>query len=182
MNLYSSLKKAIINKTIPESLKLPPTRVLAKDLEISRSTVIKAYELLVLENYVKSMAGSGYYVSSTKNTKIYINLKSRNKHKRYPTISKKGVAFQRNIHLINNAQSSSEIAFKPGLPPLDIFPTNKWKSLTNTYWGTIKSSELSYSKAIAARNLQKYNLRCQSNNYYNRIITFTLPYRKCFDR
>ena len=147
LNLYTSLKEAIINKTLDEGLKLPPTRVLAKDIEISRSTVIKAYELLILENYVKSIGGSGYYVNSNKNIKIHFALQSRNKHKHYPTISKKGIAFQKNIHLINNAQSSSEIAFKPGLPPLDIFPTNIWRNLTNTYWGAIKSSELSYSKA-----------------------------------
>lgn len=155
INLYSSLQKAIKDRSLAEGLKLPPTRVLAKDLEISRSTVIKAYELLVLENHVKSITGSGYYVTSTKNTKIHYNLKSINKHDQYPTVSKKGAAFQKNIHLINNALSSSEIAFKPGLPPLDIFPTNKWKNLTNTYWGTIKSSELSYSEAIGLQCLRE---------------------------
>ncbi len=155
INLYNSLKEAIIDKTLQEGLKLPPTRVLANDIKISRSTVIKAYELLVLDNYVKCINGSGYYVSSSKNTKIHFNLKSVNSFKHYPTISKKGNAFQKNIHLINNTQSSSEIAFKPGLPPLDIFPTNIWRNLSNSYWGGIKSSELSYSKSIGLQCLRE---------------------------
>jgi len=155
INLYNSIKKAIVNRTLDENIKLPPSRVLAKDLEISRSTVIKAYDLLVLEKYIKAVPGSGYYVSSIKNTKIYFNLTATNRRKDYPAISKKGLAFQRNIHLINSAQSNRKIAFKPGLPPLDIFPTNKWKNLMNTYWGTIKSSELSYSKTIGLKSLRK---------------------------
>lgn len=155
INLYSTLKDAIINKTLHDGLKLPPTRVLAKDLEISRSTVIKAYELLVLENYLKSVTGSGYYINSAKNIKTHSALLSRKKHKGYPSLSKKGISFQKNIHLINNAQSNSEIAFKPGLPPLDIFPTNIWKNLSNTYWGGIKSSELSYSKSNGLLSLRE---------------------------
>jgi GntR family transcriptional regulator/MocR family aminotransferase len=155
INLFNSLKNAIINNTFQEHTKLPPTRVLAKDLEISRSTVIKAYELLVLDNYVKCINGSGYYVSSHKNTKIHFNLKSLNSFKHYPNISKKGKAFQKNIHLINNTQSNSEIAFKPGIPPLDIFPITQWKNLSNSYWGGIKSSELSYSKSIGLQSLRE---------------------------
>ena len=100
INLFNSLKNAIINNALQEAVKLPPTRVLAKDLEISRSTVIKAYELLVLDNYVKCINGSGYYVTSHKNTKIHFNLKSINSFKHYPNISKKGHGFQKNIHLI----------------------------------------------------------------------------------
>ena len=155
INLYESLKKAIKNNALKEHIKLPPTRVLSKDLEISRSTVIKAYELLVLDNCVICTKGSGYYVASNKHTKIHYNITSLNSHKKYPKISKKGISFQKNIHLINNAQSNSEIAFKPGLPPLDIFPTNVWRNLSNSYWGGIKSSELSYSRSIGLQCLRE---------------------------
>lgn len=77
ISLYTSLKKAIINRALNNNSKLPPSRVLAKDLEISRSTVMKAYELLVLEKYIISKVGSGYYVSSVKNKKIKVNLNSQ---------------------------------------------------------------------------------------------------------
>ena len=172
INLYNSLKDAIINKNLHEGLKLPPTRILAKDLEISRSTVIKAYELLVLENYIKSTKGSGYYINTAKKINTHVPFNTRNQHQYYPSISKKGVAFQKNIQLINNAQSGSEIAFKPGLPPLDIFPTHIWKKLSNTYWESIKPSELSYSKPIGLQclreNISNYlkiyrNITCDAN-------------------
>ena len=73
INLYDSIKKAIINRALHENSKLPPSRVLAKDLLISRSTVIKAYELLILEKYIKAIVGSGCYVTSSKNKKIPVD-------------------------------------------------------------------------------------------------------------
>jgi len=71
INLFNSIKKAIINRPLEEGIKLSPSRVLAQDFKISRSTVFKAYDLLVLEKYVKSIPGSGYYVASTKNLNHY---------------------------------------------------------------------------------------------------------------
>jgi len=172
INLYKSIKSAIINRSIKENYKLPPTRILARDLEISRSTVIKAYELLSLENFVKSVPGSGYFVTSLKHKKMYYNLQTNSKAYEYPTISEKGIVFQKNIHIINNAVSNDNIAFKPGLPPLDIFPINKWKKLKNLYWNSVRPSQLSYSEAIGneglRRNISDYlkiyrNIDCEPN-------------------
>ena len=171
INLYKTLKKAILNKSISETTKLPPSRVLAKDLSISRSTVIKAYNLLVLEKYVISMRGSGYYVTSSKNKKNHTNLNTGIKQGGYPKVSKRGNAFKKNIHIINN-QSNNSIAFRPGLPPLDIFPVQHWKNLSNKYWRAIKSSELSYSNTIGLdclrENISNYlklyrNINCDAN-------------------
>lgn len=126
INLFDSIKKAIINRTLNEDMKLPPSRVMAKDLEISRSTVIKAYELLVLEKYVKSVPGSGYYIASTKNKKIQNHFNTQIIKGKYPNISKRGNAFRKNIQLISK-RSEKGVAFRPGLPPLDIFPISQWK-------------------------------------------------------
>ena len=153
-NLYTSLKNAIINRHLETNLKLPPTRVLAKDLGISRSTVLKAYNLLALEKYVKSIKGSGHYVLSTKNKKILLKINSIAANNKYPEISKKGKSFKKNIY-INNKESNRGIAFRPGLPPLDIFPVHKWKNLLDSYWREIKPSELSYSNSIGLPSLRQ---------------------------
>lgn len=155
LNLYEALKNAILSETLDSKIKLPPSRVLAKDLKISRSTVLKAYDLLVLEKYVTSVKGSGYFINSITDKKNHKNLHIPIERAKYPKLSKKGIAFQKNIHLINDTQSNSEIAFKPGLPPLDIFPISQWKNLSNSYWGGIKSSELSYSKSIGLQSLRE---------------------------
>lgn len=170
INLYNALKKAILDRTLDTDLKLPPSRVLAKDLNISRSTVLKAYELLVLERYVTSIPGSGYYISPTKTKKTQHNLTTLVEKGKYPTISKRGNSFRKNIQLISK-YSEKGIAFRPGLPPLDVFPIQLWKKTTNDYWKTVKSSQLSYSNTIGLEclreNVSNYlkiyrNINCSS--------------------
>jgi len=167
INLYESIKKGIINRVFDNGFKLPATRLLAKDLNISRSTVIKAYDLLTLEKYVTSNKGSGHYVTATQNKKIRYKLTNPKSKGRYPKISKRGKAFKKNIHIINS-ESIKGIAFRPGLPPLDVFPVQQWKNLSNQYWKTIKSSELTYSATTGLESLKK-NISNYLNIYRNII-------------
>lgn len=171
INLYESIKKGIINRTLEKGIKLPPTRILAKDLEISRSTVIKAYDLLVLEKYIKSIPGSGYYVLSIKDKKIRHNITSYSAKRKYPSISKRGKSFKNNFQ-IKRGQTAKGVAFRPGLPPLDIFPVDQWKNLSNNYWKTVRPSELSYADTLGLANLRNNisnylklyrNIHCESN-------------------
>lgn len=155
INLYEALKKAIINKILEDNTKLPPSRVLSKDIGVSRSTVLKAYDLLVIEKFIVPRVGSGYYVQSTKNLKSSSELENEINLGGYPSLSKRGLAFLKNLHIINNSELTSGIAFRPGLPPLDIFPINQWKNLTNDYWKTVKYSELSYSDTLGIESLRE---------------------------
>ncbi len=152
INLYDSIKEAIINKALDANVQLPPSRVLAKDIGTSRSTVIKAYELLILEKYIRVTQGSGYYVEQINNEKV-IDYKQLNNDD-FPKISKNGLSFKKNIQIINNNEKRG-IAFRPGLPPLDIFPVAQWQKLSNNYWSTITSSELSYSSPTGIRSLKE---------------------------
>ena len=152
INLYEALKKAILNRALDSDIKLPPSRVLAQDLSISRSTVLKAYELLLLEKYITSIKGSGYYINSTKNKKIKYSLINQPSKGKYPKLSKRGLAFKKNIQIIKKIGAG--IAFRPGLPPLDIFPVQLWKNLTNNYWKSVQPSQLSYSNTIGLERLR----------------------------
>jgi len=152
LSLYNSIKKAILSGTLDEPMKLPPSRVLAKDLGISRSTVMKAYDLLILEKYLKSVTGSGYYVirnQSQDTSPIQNTIKGR-----YPKLSKRGKSFKKGIQL-NTNRLDNGIAFRPGLPPLDIFPVRQWQKLSNEYWRTIRYSELSYASPTGIQSLKE---------------------------
>ncbi len=154
IKLYEAIANAIINKSFKENTKLPPTRILAQDLGISRSTVVKAYDLLLIEKYIYTIPGSGNFVASSKNKKIHIHLKKPRVKGKYPAISKHGKSFKKNSSFLNK-EDDKGIAFRPGLPPLDLFPVQKWQHLSNIYWKTIKSSELSYSNTIGLLSLRE---------------------------
>lgn len=60
--IYAYIKKDITDGKISPGEKLPSTRLLAKYLQVSRSTVDLAYGQLLSEGYVRTVPGSGYFV------------------------------------------------------------------------------------------------------------------------
>ncbi|MDO5734127.1 MAG: PLP-dependent aminotransferase family protein [Eubacteriales bacterium] len=62
MQLYLHLREGILAGDIKAGERLPSKRRLADDLKISQNTVIRAYQHLVDEGYVKALERSGYYV------------------------------------------------------------------------------------------------------------------------
>lgn len=61
VQLSDQIRQRISIGQIEPDLRLPPSRVLATELGISRSTVITAYEQLVAEGYIEGRPGSGYF-------------------------------------------------------------------------------------------------------------------------
>lgn len=167
IGLYRAIKWCIQSQELPVNWVVPSTRVLADELELSRTTVIKAYELLQLEKLIVARAGSGYRVHD-REMPSHTETASTSSEV-YPMLSDKGKSFLENISILNR-QTNTGIAFKPGLPPIDIFPINQWKNLLNTYWRYVKSSELSYeqgsgmdllkSQIVTYLNVSR-NIKCQ---------------------
>ena len=62
--LYEQIKKDILDGHLKSGQRLPATRKLAEEHDVSRNTVINAYNQLELEGYIKSALGSGYFVQS----------------------------------------------------------------------------------------------------------------------
>lgn len=155
--LFLTLKHAIQAKEIPDNFKLPPSRVLAKDLDLSRGTVMKAYDLLLIENLVVSRQGSGYF---TNKTEYALKEKDRDlaikkEPKTYPKISKLGKSFIQNSEYYVGENYLGTVCFRPGLPPLDIFPASVWQKLSNQYWKSLKYSDLSYSDSLGIKLLRE---------------------------
>ncbi|PRP66237.1 MocR-like pyridoxine biosynthesis transcription factor PdxR [Nonlabens agnitus] len=160
--LYKAIKASIHNRELPDHWLMPPTRTLSVALGLSRTTVLKAYELLLLEKLIVSKAGSGnrvrYKSESTSSPKSPTN---NTDGSGYPELSLKSQSYLKNIKLINRLPTN-DVAFRPGLPPLDAFPVNQWKKLLNAYWRHIKSSGLTYSQSAGILELKK-----SISNYLN---------------
>ena len=62
--IYEAIRRAILSgKLIPET-RLPASRNLAKQLSVSRITVVTAYEQLLAEGYLEGKVGAGTFVAS----------------------------------------------------------------------------------------------------------------------
>lgn len=61
--IYDQLKQDILSGALPQGMRLPSIRALARDLRAGRNTVENAYAQLVLEGYVSVLPRSGYRVN-----------------------------------------------------------------------------------------------------------------------
>ncbi len=63
LQLYTHIQQAILSGELKGGMKLPATRALAEELNVSRNTVFNAYEQLMAEGYIESVKGSGTFVA-----------------------------------------------------------------------------------------------------------------------
>lgn len=90
--IYEYIKRDILNGKLLPGEKLPSTRLLAKYLQVSRSTVDLAYDQLVSEGYVQTVPQSGYFVCEMEAGFLEIGAgraKSRQGDGRNPTLKAK---------------------------------------------------------------------------------------------
>ncbi|WP_199195418.1 PLP-dependent aminotransferase family protein [Photobacterium sp. GB-210] len=113
-SLFNAIRDKITQGYWPKNSKLPSTRHLAQILDVSRNTIIATYDQLVAEGYIRSQAGSGFYVAATL-PDHYLTTTSNEDSFKQPTIKQQ-------INTTNNA-------FAPGVPDLAAFPRKKWQRL-----------------------------------------------------
>ena len=64
LQLARALKQAILDGRCAAATRLPATRVLARELALSRNTVLAAFEQLAAEGFIEGRVGSGCYVAA----------------------------------------------------------------------------------------------------------------------
>lgn len=62
--LYQQLREAIDNGHLAAGAQLPPTRLLAEQLGVSRKTVAEAYSRLTYDNLLSAVVGRGTFIAS----------------------------------------------------------------------------------------------------------------------
>ncbi|TCL57708.1 GntR family transcriptional regulator [Hydrogenispora ethanolica] len=111
--IYRQIRGMILDGGLPAGEKLPSTRELALNLNISRNTVIEAYEMLIAEGYLASVPGSGIYVAEGAAC---------------PAVPET-MAEYRLTAFASQPLAADTICFHSGTPALELFPRYKWGRL-----------------------------------------------------
>ncbi|MEH7829752.1 PLP-dependent aminotransferase family protein [Gemmobacter denitrificans] len=61
--LYAAIRAGILSGALPAGARLPPSRVLAAGLGLSRGAVVTAYDMLVADGFAEARVGSGTHVA-----------------------------------------------------------------------------------------------------------------------
>ena len=85
LQLRDGLRRLIMNHSLPQGAKLPSTRTLAKNLAISRNTVVNAYEALAAEGLITGAIGSGTRVAASIRRSRSLDLRSVLRDSHFPT-------------------------------------------------------------------------------------------------
>lgn len=73
VQLYEGIKNEIVHGYIQPNSKMPSIRSLAITLNMSKTTIENAYNQLLVEGYIYSIAKKGYYVKNIKHTLLHNN-------------------------------------------------------------------------------------------------------------
>lgn len=163
--LYSHLRSAILAGRLKKGMKLPSTRALADEMNVSRNTVLNAYEQLLAEGYLESVEGSGTFVAP-----VLPDLLLATPTSAIPSDAAKQIGFRR-PHLskigeallaaptmggpLPTASEHAQGAFRSGMPALDAFPFELWAKLVTRHVRHSPSDALMYQDSAGYQPLRQ---------------------------
>lgn len=130
--LYERIREAILSGALTPGTKLPSTRTLASDLNLSRNTVEVAFMQLEAEGFLIRQVGAGTYVSLR--IPEYVKPPKgalRSSKSSQPGDSRKSLSARGRLIFASGleADPSSGRNFAPCVPALDSFPFRTWHRL-----------------------------------------------------
>jgi GntR family transcriptional regulator/MocR family aminotransferase len=123
--LYQQLVNKIVKGELSAGMKLPASRRLARELGISRNTVVKAIEQLCDEGFLQSRLGSGVYVNANMHKESLKSSLSTSMPKfELPKLSRHAQSLSCKPDLAEH-----NLPFMLGLVAVDEFPISIWQKL-----------------------------------------------------
>ncbi|MFT5505066.1 MAG: GntR family transcriptional regulator/MocR family aminotransferase [Gammaproteobacteria bacterium] len=199
LQLSRQIRELILSGKLAIGTRLPSTRVLSKELRVSRTTIRDSYEQLVAESYLNSSVGKGTFVIDNPvvlaTSRESHFLRGRIEHsdtrqlRDQPPLSKRGKQY---LNGSNNYASPLLVPFNPALPDFRLFPFSKWtrilkKTLINSHSAAMNYGDASgyppLKQAIAENLRLTRGLNCEpdqviivasSEQAIHRIVTLVL--------
>src|SRR5262245_9179467 len=142
--LYEELRTRILSGQLRPGTRLPATRDLASQYELSRPTIVTAFEQLRSEGYVEGRIGSGTYVSQTLPDELLQAPRTGERIKMASRRIQLSAYAQRLKHFPQEAPRNplrsrpgargpnrATRAFRAGIPALDSFPAELWAQVAS---------------------------------------------------
>jgi GntR family transcriptional regulator/MocR family aminotransferase len=155
--LYGGLRAAILAGRLEGGTRLPPTRQLATELQVSRKTVVNAFEQLIAEGYLEGKVGSGTYVARVLPEEVLqVSQPAGPAAASAPARSSRLSAWGASLASRAPSALSGDTgrAFEPGIPALEEFPYKLWSRLAAHAWRVVEREQLSYGDPLGYRPLR----------------------------
>lgn len=156
VQLYMALRDIILSGGLRAGERLPATRILARELGVSRTTVIDAIERLSIDGMLVSRVGAGTYVSDV--------LEAQRRPAHAPAGPVPDQSKPRLSYTITHAAGTyakrtwlphEPRAFITALPALDAFPMAQWARLSARHLRGTRSAVMGYGEPKGLRALRR---------------------------
>jgi GntR family transcriptional regulator/MocR family aminotransferase len=159
--LYEQLRTSILSGQLAAGARLPPTRLLATEVGVSRNTVLAAFDQLRDEGYIRGRQGSGTYVARVLPDQMLQAAPSTPPARAVTAtarLSARGarLAGTRRVPLPSVlGREPHGTAFLIGLPALDAFPFKTWSALYSSRFRRSAARLMRYDDPTGYRPLRE---------------------------
>lgn len=153
--VYAGLRQGILSGTFRAGERLPSTRDLARELEISRTVVLLAYDQLLAEGFVAGRVGSGTYVSEGMRGGT-AHTKASSARLRLSSYGSAAAAVAATLDFPGRRQLPLRYDFAyGGRGDVETFPFEMWRRLVLRHLRKAPARELDYGSASGSLALRE---------------------------
>ncbi|HTV14840.1 MAG TPA: PLP-dependent aminotransferase family protein [Acidobacteriaceae bacterium] len=152
--VYKGLRQAILSGALRAGEKLPSTRDLAEQLDISRTVALLAYDQLLAEGFVEGRGGSGTYVSA----RMAANPARGEAKSAKPRLSRFGAAAEASAAIVDRPRRKPvalRYDFVYGRSDLTTFPFEMWRRLMLRQVRQAPVRSFDYGPALGSERLRE---------------------------
>ena len=160
VQLYMRLKDILLSGGATPGERLPASRTLAKELGVSRTTVIDAVDRLIAEGLLEARVGAGTFVSqalagrAVSPAAIELGHGDRPGETAMPALSR-AAASARDRFAPRAWLPHDPKPFITALPALDLFPMAHWSRLSARHWRSPRDSVMGYGHPFGLMALRR---------------------------
>ncbi|MBV9960590.1 MAG: PLP-dependent aminotransferase family protein [Acidobacteria bacterium] len=159
--IYELIRRSILSGGLSSGRQLPASRLLAKQLSVSRMTVVNAYEQLLAEGYLEGRVGAGTFVAAHLPEEFlqassFKRLERQEKPlKRKVMLSEYGSKMaQKSKIILRHHCATALVPFQHGVAALDEFPFGVWARIAQKWHKSPPAPVLSYGDAVGFQPLR----------------------------
>jgi GntR family transcriptional regulator/MocR family aminotransferase len=154
--LDNQIRQAILSGRLPLGTRLPSSRALARDVGVSRLTVVNAFQQLVAEGFLEARRGAGSFVASDlpESLPLIPADPSGGAH----TLGRHGSRLSRRgkgLAACADIPTPGTSPFTPNQPAYDEFPFTKWSRLWSRCWRRPAMDMLNYGDPLGYEPLRR---------------------------
>lgn len=156
LQLFEQVRRLILDGRLKPGTLMPASRVLASDLNLSRNTVVLAYERLMSEGYLEVRQPAGTFVSSS----VIFDAPSQpalaNEDQDTSMNQGKRLVFHGASHVVVPPYNEPVLYdFWVGRPDARLFPTKTWQRLFNCKLRQMQTGMSSYGEPAGLGSLRQ---------------------------